>query len=138
MKRVDAYGAEYEALSGQNKHLRVLLQQLRGARNIEDPLGAYRLSCETLRELSDYVRTYFAEEERLMLEYGYPQYHAHRREHVNFLETVLEVEEAMRTGEELTTPGFFCDMVGDWWEKHALGPDQQFAAYLLANATAAA
>jgi hemerythrin len=137
MNRIDSYGKGYEPVKGQNQQLLLLLQQLRNAKEIEDPLAEYRLSCETLRELSDFTRGYFAEEERLMREYGYPQFEDHRQEHVRFLELVLEVEAAMRTGEELTTPNFFCDLVGEWWEKHAQSADQQFAAYLLANANAA-
>lgn len=84
----------------------------------------------TIKELIDYTERHFAEEERLMHKYGYPDQERHKAAHTQLLEQVLEFERKFLAGDNSFTAEMFQFLVSDWLVKHILGMDKLYAPYL--------
>ena len=77
-----------------------------------------------LKNLVDYTRTHFALEERLMQEYGYPDYKAHSQKHNKVTEHVLDLKLKFDTG-EISSPIQVTNFLKEWLTKHILGTDKK-------------
>lgn len=123
-----------EILDAQHAKLFALIRELRAVPQDADPLLEYRLACRALRELVDYTRVHFGEEEQRLEEAGYPHLDEHRKEHGRFLKRVSEIEESMHFGEGATSLNIFCSLLEEWWTNHILKSDRQYVPYLKRSA----
>ncbi len=85
--------------------------------------------------LSSYVVTHFAEEEALQVQYGYPDYQAHRKLHQDFVKEVASLRS------ELEKSGFTaagCSLVGmtlvNWLVSHISMQDKSIGKYIKSKA----
>jgi len=79
---------------------------------------------EMLNELILFVGEHFANEERLMLEHGYPELKSHADEHQRLLYQLKNVLKG--DAKAILTPAFLID----WLEMHALKDDMKFGKHL--------
>ena len=119
-----------EVLDIQHAKLFALIRELRDVPQNADPLLEYRLACRALRELADYTRVHFGDEERMLEEAGYPHLDEHRKEHDCFLKRVYEIEESMHFGAGATSLNIFCGLLEEWWTNHILQADRRYIPYL--------
>lgn len=83
---------------------------------------------KVLKGLVDYAMNHFADEERLMKEYGYPDRPAHKQEHEEFRDRLLEFVEAHLQGSAPLTVDLLAYLV-DWLERHITGTDKKYQAF---------
>lgn len=84
----------------------------------------------TIRELVEYSKTHFAEEERQMAAHGYPGLAEHRASHERLLKMVTDIENRYRQGGKSMAGDILGFLVSDWLVRHILDEDKQYAPYL--------
>ncbi len=117
---VDIIDEQHRELFARTNHLLEACQEGKG----REAVG------ETLKFLEDYVKTHFSTEERLMKQYGYPEFAAHRKLHEGFVEAFLKLKEEAAKGASLTLVTQVNKTVVDWWINHILKVDKKLGAFL--------
>ncbi|KAA9006607.1 bacteriohemerythrin [Paenibacillus spiritus] len=86
---------------------------------------------ETLGFLKEYTLEHFSNEEELMDEIHFPELGDHRKEHAEFVKTVLELEEAVKTkGVSVLTTIKLNRILTDWLLTHISKCDKLIGEYL--------
>jgi len=85
----------------------------------------------TIRELVEYTKTHFAEEERQMEAHAFPGLREHKLAHRKLIGTVMEIEQRYNQGAGAISGDVIGFLVSDWLLKHILNMDKQYAPYLL-------
>lgn len=84
----------------------------------------------TIRELIEYARTHFAEEERQMAAHDFPGLAEHKAAHQALLKVVTDIERRYQQTHESVAGDVIGFLISDWLVKHILGMDKQYAPYL--------
>ncbi|MDR0641731.1 MAG: hemerythrin family protein [Treponema sp.] len=88
----------------------------------------------TLDFLTAYTIKHFADEEKLQLEFDYPDYLVHKRYHDEFKITVGEMtKQIRREGPTEALIGQVTLAIGNWLLNHIKGDDFRMAAYIKAR-----
>ena len=78
--------------------------------------------------LVGYVTKHFADEERLMIEHGYPEYDAHKKEHNTMAETVLSLRgEIVKGNKTIATQSL--PILINWIHNHMSGTDSRYTDF---------
>jgi hemerythrin len=91
---------------------------------IADKMGKTAI-LQAITDLENYTLIHFSEEERMMKVAGYPYLDEHRREHMQFIETVADFRKRYDSGRlllSLEVSGF----VKQWITNHIKKTDQQY------------
>jgi hemerythrin len=83
----------------------------------------------------NFVVEHFAMEEKLMQETGYPNYEAHKAEHVKLVNTCADVQKKFHAGEVEVTQDT-THFVKDWLVSHIPNIDQKYGPHLNSNGVA--
>ncbi|MCQ2559557.1 MAG: hemerythrin family protein [Clostridia bacterium] len=87
-----------------------------------------------LNELAEHTVTHFGDEEKIMLEYSYPQYEVHKKQHDNFVATALQIISEYQTNHSIPDLLQAVDQtIVTWLVKHMKGSDKHFTGYVLAK-----
>ena len=87
----------------------------------------------TLSELVQYTVTHFSHEERVLLEYGYPDYEYHLQEHNDLLGQVREFKNNIDAGKSVMTMELMGFMV-NWLTNHINQTDRKYVHFLKSRA----
>lgn len=112
---------DHAAMDETHREFVVLLNRLGDAPD-EDTLLA-------LDELIEHTEAHFAQEERWMIESGFPPLHCHTREHGTVLEVARDVRARVSSG-ELPLARRLADALGQWFAGHAASMDTVLAQFL--------
>jgi hemerythrin len=82
---------------------------------------------KVLDGLIDYTKSHFANEERLMVTYGYPELATHKFEHDSLAKQVLEVQRKYKEGGSAVLSMDVLNFLKGWLEKHIQGSDKKYA-----------
>lgn len=85
----------------------------------------------TFRFLEEYTIQHFQDEERVMLEYNYPQIRSHKAEHQQFIEAVASLRDEL--GEDNVTGPFVAQVnrkVVEWIISHIKKEDKALASHI--------
>ncbi len=85
--------------------------------------------------LNDYIRTHFALEERLQVQYDYPGYSAHKEQHDKFRRDLRNLERQF--GEEGASLALVIQTnqtMINWLLRHISGTDRELASFLRTTA----
>jgi hemerythrin len=86
---------------------------------------------KTLDFLTGYTVMHFATEEKLQVQYNYPDYLVHKRYHDEFKVTVGELTKRLqKEGPTEEMIGLVTTTVGNWLLNHIKGDDFRMAAYV--------
>ena len=123
----------YEKIDNQHKQLVVAVNNL-----IEASSGGKgdNAVMETLEFLTGYAVKHFADEEKLQLQFDYPDYLNHKRIHDEFKVKVGEL--VTRVKKEGATADIICEVsnvIGAWLLNHIKGDDFRMAAFVKAADT---
>ncbi len=88
-----------------------------------------------LNSLADYTKYHFAEEEKLMVAYGYPGLVEHRAQHEAFVGKVADCIEKYESG-RLAISLEVMNFLRDWLKGHILTTDKKYTAFFAANKVA--
>lgn len=92
---------------------------------------------ETLRFLQAYVGTHFADEEKIQLECGFPEYTAHRKLHADFVRDVNRyVKQFESEGPTIAFVAQFNHFVSDWLIYHISREDRKIGEYIRSKSAA--
>ncbi|AAR33734.1 bacteriohemerythrin [Geobacter sulfurreducens] len=84
---------------------------------------------DILKSLIQYTQTHFAAEERIMKQYGYPDFEAHKKEHNALVMQVLDLQKQFQEGKAVLTQNVMT-FLRDWLSKHIQGDDKKYGVYL--------
>jgi len=84
----------------------------------------------TIRELVDYTKTHFAEEERQMEAHAYPGLAEHQAAHQKLIKMVTDIEQRYHQTHESMGGEVISFLVSDWLIKHILSMDKQYAPFM--------
>jgi len=82
---------------------------------------------DVLASLAAYCKTHFANEERLMQQYNYPEYPEHKQAHEAFVQKVGEAINAFEN--KSITPASIMNILSDWLMNHILKVDKRYAEF---------
>ncbi|WP_438445937.1 bacteriohemerythrin [Gorillibacterium sp. sgz5001074] len=89
---------------------------------------------ETLSFLKAYTVEHFKDEEAIMQKIQYPAYAEHKKEHDDFIATVVELENGIMTqGPTILTTLKLNRTLTDWLLTHISKNDQKIAEYIRTN-----
>ncbi|MBI5848062.1 MAG: hemerythrin family protein [Nitrospirae bacterium] len=81
--------------------------------------------------LEDYVVTHFAEEEKQMIHFNYPEYEHHKAEHLKFMENFSKVKDHLKADSiGLTAVIMTNQLVIDWLRSHIRRIDRELGSFL--------
>jgi hemerythrin len=80
-------------------------------------------------QLKEYANQHFAAEEKLLLQFNYPEYAQHKAEHQFFIKTINEFIQIYRSGSQ-TLSSKTINFLNEWFSKHILVTDKQYAPFL--------
>jgi hemerythrin len=85
-----------------------------------------------IKDLVEYTRTHFAEEERQMEQHHFPEalLLEHKAVHQQLVRQVEEMEKRFHNGDRKMAADVMCFLVGEWLLKHILVMDKQYAPYM--------
>ncbi|MFO7831548.1 MAG: bacteriohemerythrin [Desulfuromonadaceae bacterium] len=85
---------------------------------------------EILNELMQYTIVHFAVEESLFRIFDYPEYEAHRAQHQELREQVIDINTRAQGGERMITPELLF-FLRKWITNHIMVEDRAYAPFLL-------
>ncbi len=122
----DKYSVNINEIDNQHKKLVDMLNALHDAMKAgkgNEVLG------KTLGELIQYVGVHFATEEKLMSTHGYPEYNAHKAEHIKLTQKAVDLQKNFQQGEHVLTMEVL-GFLKDWLQNHILGTDKKYSPFL--------
>lgn len=87
-----------------------------------------QVMADILKQLIAYTQTHFAAEERLMKQYGYPDFEAHKKEHNALVVQVLDLQKQFQEGKAVLTQNVMT-FLRDWLSKHIQGDDRKYGVF---------
>lgn len=81
-----------------------------------------------LNKLIDYTASHFAYEERIMVEYDYPDYQKHKQEHEKLVGKVLEFKELFVQG-KAKVDATLMEFLKNWLKNHILKTDMKYGPF---------
>jgi hemerythrin-like metal-binding protein len=123
----DEYSLGIEKIDRQHQHLIEIVNKI-----IDQPLslGDTDLTANTIKEMVCYARQHFADEEKLMRRYGYPNLEAHKKEHNYFIDTNADLAIGFMNNKN-TTGGEIAEFLSIWLTNHILKTDMKYKELLL-------
>jgi hemerythrin len=89
---------------------------------------------ETLSFLKEYTVEHFKSEEELMLKHNYPEYLEHKKDHDDFVASVIELEQGIMTqGATILSTLKLNRTLTDWLLTHISKSDMKIGQYLRIN-----
>ncbi len=86
-----------------------------------------------VKELKEYTKFHFSEEEALMAKAGYPTLASHREEHRLFVESIDQVQKDLKKDGGVGKSVGVATLLNDWLMNHIKKTDQLYSAHLNAN-----
>ena len=130
----DEYSVGVEMLDHQHQHLFKITNKL--AEQSGDPPNPH-LAAQTLKEMLKYAQEHFADEEKLMEQYLYPETNEQKKQHAYFLKTITELCVYPPEEKELSVAEV-AEFLNIWWTIHVLRWDMKYKEFFqerLASAT---
>jgi hemerythrin len=121
----DEYSMGVEKIDHQHRHLFILVNKL-----IEQST-AYpdsKLILYTLREMIDYAKEHFTDEEKLMQERGFPELESHKEQHTYFIKTTAELSLGALDNQEMVFSEIV-EFLKLWLTFHVLKYDMKYRDY---------
>lgn len=87
---------------------------------------------QVVKDLADYTRYHFSQEEMLLSKANYPDLIPHKAQHSIFVKKVEEFQSAVKAG-DLSQPIEVTEFLKDWLVNHIKQTDRQYSAHLNAS-----
>jgi hemerythrin len=123
----DSFSVGFEPIDNQHKELVKMTNDLFESckQKAADADAAF---LRTIKRAVDYARNHFSDEERYMLQADYPNLNEHRKQHDDFMATVLKAMQEFKS--EHTAPIEMARFLKQWLLNHIAVTDKKYAPYL--------
>jgi len=123
----DAYSVNFEPIDKQHKELVKMINDLfddckNGA------VSADKAFLNTIKKAADYATTHFSDEYKFMVQAGFPDIVEHRKQHDDFIATVLKSIKEFEAGK--AAPIDLAHFLKKWLLNHIAISDKKYAPYL--------
>ncbi len=122
----EGYSVSVEEMDEQHKKLIELINGFYDA--LQTDTGQEVIS-SLFNGVLDYTKTHFAREEELMKDHGFPEYEAHKVEHNELVEEVLDIHQKYTDG-DTDTVGKLALLLSNWLMDHIVMKDKIYGAHL--------
>lgn len=126
LKWVPEYSVGVTEIDNQHKKLIDMLQNLNKA--LSEGKGKEVLS-KLIKDLIDYTKTHFTLEEKYLEKAKYPMLDSHKKEHIAFVNKVLDFQKNFESGKTLLSIDIM-NFLKDWLKNHIVGTDKKYESYL--------
>jgi hemerythrin len=127
----DKLSTGHEKIDRQHKQLIEALNRLIEACSSGE--GSAELG-NTLEFLNSYIMKHFSDEEKIMQEYGYPDYQRHKGYHDDFTKVVRGLtDQLLSDGPTDQLVGMVHSKIASWLTNHIKGEDFRLAAHVKAH-----
>jgi hemerythrin-like metal-binding protein len=126
------YSVNIASIDGQHRSLFGLAEEL--YRAMSSGQGKSVLS-KILKQLVDYTKVHFSQEENLMRQNGYPDLAAHQEQHKAFVKKVLAYQAEFEEGGTALSVELL-HFFTDWLSQHIANTDQKYVPYVKGKAVA--
>jgi hemerythrin len=125
IKWTDDLSVGVELFDNEHKDLVRLVNDLNQLIFVGDKVSAME---KALAGLIEYTKTHFADEEKYMVKYNYPDYQKHKDEHEKLTAKVLDFQKRLTEGKA----NFSIELINflrDWLIHHIQGSDMHYKAF---------
>lgn len=122
----DSFSVKVKEIDDQHKKLIGMINKL------HDAMLANRgreVQEEIIFEMLEYVSYHFTTEEKYMSSFAYPDYEAHKREHLEFAAEVADLKARIDRG-ALMLSIMPLSLLRDWLQNHILVTDMKYSEFL--------
>jgi len=85
-----------------------------------------------IKGMKDYTQMHFDNEEKYMMQFNYPNYADHKKEHDFFISKVVELEEKFNKGKVILTFEI-TSFLKIWIKNHIQGSDKKYSDFFIRN-----
>jgi hemerythrin len=121
----EEYSMGVEKIDRQHKHLFEIINKLVEQVGLS---ADTELVSETLMEMVNYAREHFADEEKLMKEYDYPEIELQNKQHSYFISTTAELIISFMDNKHITGDEI-AEFLKIWLTNHILKSDMKYKEY---------
>lgn len=122
----DSYSVNHKLLDEQHKELVMMIDDLQNAMSNSN---AASVVGRIIDKLIDYTKVHFTTEERLLQAGNFPDFEAHKNEHIELANRVMEFKKKYESGGFATTFELI-EFLSDWLIQHILESDKRYAGFL--------
>lgn len=97
--------------------------------SMKDDIDRYDEIMQALNKLRNYAKYHFETEEKLMLEYGYPKYEEHKRQHDSFIAKINSLDEDAIDEDQRKVELDLVMFIANWIEQHILRTDMEYKEF---------
>ena len=83
-----------------------------------------------IAELLDYTNYHFAEEEKMMAQFNYPELSSHKQLHKEFITKIEEFQTSAKNGMAIFVAVKVADLGITWLKSHILTVDKRYKTYM--------
>jgi hemerythrin len=123
----DLFSVGFEPIDNQHKNLVLMTNELFLACK-EGVVAADIAFLQTVKKAVKYAETHFADEEDYMLEANYPHFDEQKKQHEDFVATVIKMIEEFEAGN--TEPVEMARYLKKWLLNHIAISDKKYMPYL--------
>ena len=124
---VDQLNQQHLRLAAYAVDVHILVNSLAGREvTIED----WRHVDSLFGRVTRYVATHFADEEKLMVDHGYPKYDSHKVLHIKFNEKLMDIQDDIRA-RNLRFAKSLPNLLWDFLYTHINGEDTNYRAFFI-------
>ena len=125
----DEYSVGINSIDQQHKKLIHMINQLQTA--VKYSTGE-EFEREALNELVDYTKTHFTYEEGMMEQNGYPDFEAHKAQHVKMIKKVEEVLAEYEKDSDTAMENAL-GYLSEWLINHINGTDKEYSSFMISK-----
>lgn len=125
MKWQDDYNTGITSIDEQHQNLCDMLNELEKSMNSDN---VYQVMGKILKELVEYVKFHFQDEEKVMSRISYPELEEHKRIHKDLVDQIVKILLDMKNGKELEAVELNI-FLKKWLLDHILQEDKKISNY---------
>ncbi len=92
--------------------------------------AANELISELIKKMKNYTVVHFTTEERYFKQYNYPDFEAHKKEHQDFVDKVVDLEKRFNSGKVILSFEI-TNFLKEWLINHIQGTDMKYTNFLI-------
>jgi hemerythrin len=121
----DSFSVNIKEIDEQHRKLIDMINKLHDAMLANN---GREVQAEIIFEMLEYVSYHFIAEEKYMSSFGYPDFDAHKREHLEFAAEVADLKARIDRG-ALILSIMPLSLLRDWLQNHILGTDMKYSEF---------